>query len=85
MGDLRRCAKRRFGSDDVEWLGIIRGGLIAEARLHKRFHRFSIGSRRFPGEWYHADPEILEYVRSLSESFVPVEYFYGQKFTIPLT
>ena len=83
LGWLRLYAKRRFGSTDVEYLGIVRGGFETEERLHRRFRRFAIGGPAgrpgTHGEWFRADPVILNYIKSQRHRFCSIESFYCQR------
>jgi hypothetical protein len=71
---LNADARKYFGrSVKAQYIGIFKGAVELETKLHRRFADRRIGLR---GDWYWPSAEMMEYIRSVSEYFVSVESLY---------
>jgi hypothetical protein len=72
---VSRLAQLRLGGvivpdgiklSDIKMVGIERGGRDRESALHRQFSQ-----SRVVGEWFHADPRLVDYIRGLPELLSP--------------
>lgn len=54
-------------SKELELIATVSGGVEAEGRLHRRFHRY-----RIRGEWYRIEGKLAEYIKKLGKPKKPM-------------
>lgn len=73
----RRMLNIKYKCGEIDVLGIVKGTVKDEGKLHKQFEHLHINDSQYGTEWFSAEQELIEYIHQFTipySSILEVEY-----------